>query len=189
MSLRARPAFTLVEMLVAMLVSSILVGATASVYSLFRRSMAADQQKADFSQNGRIILDRLTRELRQSPLVVTDLPTGPLDTSVPQPASIEFENGHASDLAYYSYYLSGATLQLDVVQYYFATSPTVRVLNTATDAAGNPPVRNVISTTAIAEDVRSLAVYGSDSQITLAVTTGDGGNQDYHLETVIERRN
>jgi len=189
MSTNSRAAFTLVELLVALIVSSILVAATASVYSLFRKSMAAAQTQADISQNGRIVVDRLSRELRQTPEVVTDLPTDPSDTSVPQPASIEFQNGHTSDLAYYRYYLSGTTLELETAQYAFASDPATRVPDTATDADGNAPVRSVISTVAIAEHVQSLAFYGNGATIRFDLTTGDGATQSYPLETVIDRRN
>ena len=188
MSTRPKPAFTLVELLVALVVASLLILATSQVYSLFRRTMAQEQSQADLSQNARVALDRLSRELRQTPQIVTALPSSPTDVSVPQPSAIEFQDGHTNDLAYYSYYLSGTTLNEDVVQYTFASSPTTRVLSTATDTSGNPPQRSVISTNIIAEGVSLMNLYESADTISLSLTTTDG-TQQYHVETSVGLRN
>jgi Tfp pilus assembly protein PilW len=170
------------------MVSSILVTMTVSIFSLVRKSMALDQAKADISQNARITVDRLSRELRQTPQIVTVLPQNPADTSVAQPGEIEFEDGHMNDLTYRRYYLNGTTLQLQVKEYYFAASPTVRVRWNEVNGSGNLPLSAVISTQDIAEFVSSMNFYGSEI-VQMVITTTDGGNQTFKLQASVQGRN
>ncbi len=185
---RRKAGFSLTELLVAVMVSSILVAATVSIYSLVKKSMSLDQGKADISQNARITVDRLSRELRQTPQVVTVLPQNPADTSVTQPGQIEFEDGHANDLSYRRYFLNGTTLQLQVKEYYFAAAPSVRVRWNELDGSGNTPLSAVVSTQDIAEYVSSLAFYGSEV-IQMVITTTDGGIQSFKLQSSVQGRN
>lgn len=185
---RLQPGFSLTELLVAVMVSSILVAATVSIYSLVKKSMSLDQGKADISQNARITLDRLSRELRQTPQVVTALPQNPADTSVAQPGEIEFEDGHTNDLSYRRYFLNGTTLQLQVKEYYFAAAPSVRVRWNELDGSGHTPLSAVVSTQDIAEYVSSLAFYGSEV-IQMVITTTDGGIQTFKLQSSVQGRN
>ena len=200
MSRSSRSAFTITELLIAVAVASILVVMTVSLYSLIKRSIVQDQTKADLSQNARVVLDRLSRELRQSPQIVTQLPTNqagsalvpqavPIDANTPQPNEIEFRDGHANDLTYKRYFLSGTTAEMQVKEYYFAGSPGVRVLSTATDGQGNPPVAGVISTQDVAENVKSMTFSASGTAIQAIIVTSDGGNQSFSLETSVVRRN
>ncbi|HSI20604.1 MAG TPA: prepilin-type N-terminal cleavage/methylation domain-containing protein [Verrucomicrobiae bacterium] len=184
----SKRAFTLVELLVAVVVSGILVGITASTYSLFRRSMALDQGRVSLSQNARIALDRISRELRQTPAVVTLLPANPSDLSTPQPGELEFEDGHANDLTYRRYYLSGGTLKVDVKQYYFAYDPTTRVRWNEQGTGGVSPISNVISTNDIADNVQSISYYGSN-EVQILVTMLDSEGQQFQLRTTVLGRN
>jgi len=184
-----RPAFTLVELLVAMVLASIMVSLTVSTYSLFRKAMAADQARADISQNGRIVLDRLSRELRQSADISTTLPTDQSDMSVTEPHEIEFLNGHSTDMTYRRYYLNSSTLELDSKEYYCQNEPTVRVLNSpASCSVSDPLTMHIISTTDVADHVQSISFYG-DRSVTVMLTTTDGLTQTYTLESTIYRRN
>lgn len=183
-----KKAFSLTELLVAVMISSILVTLTVSVFTLVRKSMVIDQAKADITQNARITVDRLSRELRQTPQVVTLLPLNAADTSVSQPGEIEFEDGHANDLTYRRFYLSGTTLQLQVKEYYFAASPSNRVRWNEVNGSGDLPLSAVISTQDIAEYVNSLVFYGSEV-IQMEVTTTDGLNQTFTLQTSVQGRN
>jgi prepilin-type N-terminal cleavage/methylation domain-containing protein len=181
-----RPGFTLIELLVAVLVSGILIGVTTSTYVLFRKSVAQDQGKTEISQNARIAMDRLTRDLRQTTAVVTVLPTAPSDLSVTQPHEIEFEDGHleSGDTNYLStrrYYLSGTTLKLDI-NLYKLSGATVRY-----NVAGAS--KTVLSTQDIAQEVTSLMFYNDAGTMEVDIATGDGGNQSYSLQTVIRKRN
>lgn len=187
-TLRNKPAFTLVELLVALVVSSFLVTATIGVFTLFRKSMSLDQSRSDISQNGRIALDRLTRELRQTPGIVTHMPDTPLDLSVAQPGEIEFEDGHANDLTYHRYYVQNGTLKYDQKEYYFSYDTSSRVKWNSTGTGGVTPVTHVISTSDVADGIQSLTVYGV-SAIQIELVSSGLGNQTFKLRTTVLGRN
>lgn len=188
-------AFTLVELLVAISISSILIVVSVSVYNLFRRSTIADQAKSDLSQNARVALDRLTRELRQTPDIVTQLPASPSDTTVVEPNEIEFEDGNVSVgdpdyLTYHRYYLAGTTLEMDIREYYFASDTSTRVHWNDRDASNNLPIAHVISTQAVAQDVSGFVLYGQ-KPVEVILTTSDPAlpGQTYQLRTYLTGRN
>jgi prepilin-type N-terminal cleavage/methylation domain-containing protein len=186
---KRKPGFSLVELLVAMVISGILVGLTTSVYSLFRRSLSRDQGTADISQNARIVFDRLSREIRQSPDMSTELPADPSDNTVTQPYAVEFENGHATDLTYRHYFVQNSVLELEQKEYYCLHEPSVRVRNVpASCSVSDPITANVLSTTDIADHVQSIAFYG-DRVIEAVIITADGNGQTYTLRSFIYRRN
>lgn len=184
---RKKPGFTLIEVLVAIIISSILIGITVSVYNLFRKSMLQDQSKADMVQNARISFDRLTRELRQTPDVVTTLPADPTDNSVTQPGEIEFEDGHTQDLTYRRYYVSNGTFKVDTKEYYFSGTPAIRVRWNATGGSGTLTA-HVISTQDIADSIQSISFYGTNQIQIILVTVGEN-NQTFPLRTVVFGRN
>jgi prepilin-type N-terminal cleavage/methylation domain-containing protein len=185
-----RRAFTLVELMVALLISSILISVTASIYVLIRKSIALDQNRSDIGQNARISMDRITRDLRQTREVVTVLPTSPTDLSVTQPGQILFEDGHPATtdsdyLTYRNYYLTpSGVLNLDIDYYYVSPDTTTRVHWTTPNAT-----LAVISTVAIAEHVGSLSFYNNAGAIKVVVTTTDGTSQNYTLKTTVVKRN
>ena len=185
---RQQPGFTLVELLVAMIISSILVSITISIYGLFRKSIVIDQSRSDIVQNGRVAIDRITRDIRQTTGIVTVLPDDTSDNSVAEPHEIEFEDGNAGDLTYRRYYMNGTILELDVKEYYFAADPTTRVHWNDLDSNGNPPVAHVISTQDIALDVSRFDVYGY-KPVQLFITTSDPTGQSFSLRSYITGRN
>lgn len=185
---KTRKAFTLIELLVALSISALMIGVTTSTFSLFRRSMSLDQGKADIAQNARVALDRLSRELRQTPDVVTQMPLDPADNSVAQPGEIEFEDGHANDLTYKRYYILNNVLKVQVKQYYFTYDTSTRVKWNAIGTGGVSPISNVISTNDIADYVQSVAFYGSN-EVVILITTQDANSQQTQLRTTIYGRN
>ena len=192
MSTDPKSGFTIVELLVAIIISSVLVGVTVQTYTLFRRAVVQDESRSGLNQNGRVALDRMTRELRLTPQLLTVFPTGPADP-LPQPNGIEFQDGYQATtdqeyLTYHRYYLNGSTLQLDIKRYVFSSQPTVRVDATSYDSYGNPPVAQIISTQSIALGVKSLVFYGY-KPLQVLLTTADNFNQSYPLRSQITERN
>lgn len=187
---RNRPAFTLVELMVALLISAILISVTASIYVLIRKSIASDQNNADISQNARIAVDKIARDLRQAREVVTVLPSSPTDITTAQPGQILFEDGHPATtdstyLTYRNYYVTAAgVLNLDVDYYYVSPDTTTRVHWTTPSAT-----LAVISTVAIAEHVGTLSFYNNAGAIMMVIKTTDSNSQNYTLQTTIVKRN
>lgn len=182
-----RSAFTFVELLVAVMVSSILVSLTVSTYMLFRKGIAVDQARSDMVQNSRVAMDRLVRDLRQTNAVVTDLPDNPSDTAITQPHEIEFQDGNAGDMSYHRYYLNGTTLEMDTKYYYFAGQQGVWVAWNARDINNNPP-SVVVTTQDIAQGVSTFDLYGY-KPIEVDMTTSDSTGQSYVVRTYVTGRN
>lgn len=179
--------FTLVELLVALVISSILIGASVSIYTVFRKAIAQDQNKAALTQNARVAFDRISRELRQTPGVVTVLPKDKDDTTVAQPGEIEFEDGHENNLTYNRYYLVGSSLKLDVIEYYFADDSGLRVPYNSKKTNGEVPIKHVISTQDVAEMVQGISFYAGPP-LQFEMTTTDG-KQSYTIRTNLYERN
>ncbi len=174
--------------MVALTVAIILVGMTTSIYNVFRKNITVQQNMAGLAQNARVVIDRLSRELRQSPVLVTNFPADSTDNSVTQPNQVEFEDGHAGDLSYRRYYISGTILKLETKEYYFPAAPTVRVQWSATNVAAGLQSR-VLSTVDVADQVASIVGYDGGGVLNLTVTTTDGVNQNYPLRVTIQLRN
>ena len=185
--------FTLVELLVAIIVSSILITSTISTYSLFRRSLTQDQARSDVAQSGRVAMERLTRDIRQTPTIVTDMPADPSDNSVAEPNELEFEDGNAEDLSYRRYYLSGTTLKLQTKDYHFLDGSGhqtgSRVPYDQVDGAGHLPTATVLSDQDISYNITSFAVYGY-RPLSIYLTISDPASlQTYKLRTSVTGRN
>lgn len=84
--------FTLTEMVVAITIFVLIITAVYSAYILSQQGYREGERAAEITQNGRIILERLTREMRQAREIVTELPEG----EVNPPGEIVFHDGHLS---------------------------------------------------------------------------------------------
>jgi len=82
--------FTLTEMMVVIAISLLIIAAVYSAYSLSRRGYLAGEEIAEVTQNGRVILERISRGIRQAKEIATELPT----ERVNPPDEIKFQDGH-----------------------------------------------------------------------------------------------
>lgn len=105
--------FTLTELLVTITIFIIVIVAVYSVYVLSQKAYREGEKIAEITQNGRVILERMIREVRQAKEMVTELPQVPDNPDKPPPSEIEFEDGHTpspyeelgSDYYYIRYYI------------------------------------------------------------------------------------
>ncbi len=103
--------FTLAEMVITITIFILIVVTVSSAYTLSRRAYLEGESVAEISQNGRVILERMTREIRQAREIITELSS----TSTDATSTIEFEDGHTpapspyqglgSDYFYIRYYI------------------------------------------------------------------------------------
>ena len=113
--------FTLVEVLVAMAIFAIAVVLIFSIYFTSQKFYQKTETKAEILQNARVILERISRELRQTQSIVTVLPQVPDNPSSPPTSEIEFQDGHdpspyaflGSDYYYIRYYFSTTTGEMN----------------------------------------------------------------------------
>lgn len=82
--------FTLVEVLIATFITASLIITIYSVYAFHQKVYRFGEDVGEVIQNGRVILERLTRELRQADEIVTSLK----DTQDQASTEIEFKEGH-----------------------------------------------------------------------------------------------
>lgn len=76
--------FTLVEMIVISSIFLILMVVVYSVFLFQQRAYSSGENSAEIIQNGRVILERITRELRQAKKIINTLPA----------SEIKFQDGH-----------------------------------------------------------------------------------------------
>ena len=84
--------FTLIESIVAITVFILISIVRYSAYLFNQRAYLEGEKMAELTQNGRIVIERITREVRQATDIVTVLPQ--IDQGAANPMEIEFQDGH-----------------------------------------------------------------------------------------------
>lgn len=183
-----RPAFTLLEILVAVTISSLIVIAIYGVYIVTSRSYRATIARAELTQNGRIALERMSRDIRQSNDIVTELPLTNNDLLNPSPNHIMFQDGHyTSGVRYIEYKLEGQDLKRKVIHYYFSSDPTHWVLWNAQDQFGNAPIESTDLNEIKADKILDLDFYG-DNLVNIDLSVSDTINT-FYFKTISLARN
>jgi prepilin-type N-terminal cleavage/methylation domain-containing protein len=144
---RWNPGFTLTEILVAVAVFSFITMTIYSVYQLSQKAFRETEKVAEITQNGRVVLERMIREIRQTKVIITELPSDD---------SITFEDGHISEPYHYiHYYREDADVKREVIGYYFSGDPEILV---SWDAV--PPEGQTLETKTI-EEPRTIGEYAT----------------------------
>jgi prepilin-type N-terminal cleavage/methylation domain-containing protein len=163
--IKDKSGFTLAEVIIAVAISSLIVLMISSSYFVAQRAYVKADSKAEISQNGRVILDRLARELRQTPDIVTPLPA---DNSNPEltPNEIMFQDGHnTSQITYIRYYASGTDIYRQIIAYYYDSDPNtyVRWHGSEPLPPGDPPppLMKILEDRLIGEYVSNLEFWGT----------------------------
>ena len=86
--------FTLVEVLVTISIFLIIVVIIYSVQVFSQKAYQRGEIATEILQNGRVTLERMSRELRQAKYIITLLPETSDDLESPPPAEILFQDGH-----------------------------------------------------------------------------------------------
>lgn len=84
------PSFTLVEVIVTLCIFTLILVSIYLGLTLSQRGYREGEKLAEITQNGRVILERMTREIRQAKEMVTQLPSDETDAT----STIEFQEGH-----------------------------------------------------------------------------------------------
>ena len=137
--------FSLVEVIIAITISSILFLIITSAYIISQNAYSKTDTRAEISQNGRVILDRMIRELRQTQDIVTTIPETNVDPEI-LPHEIMFQDGHdTSIIRYIRYYIDNSNINRQVIRYYFPSDPTNYVRWYDSDQLGNPPTMEIVA--------------------------------------------
>jgi len=151
--------FTLAEILVIAFLFLLVVRAVYSGYLLSYRSYRAGERSAEAVQNGRVILERISREVRQARKIIGEFP----DQEINATDSIAFEDGHISDSYHYIHYFKTDTeIIREVLAYYFSGDENTLVPHNAAPPAGQTRETIILeSQKTIGEYVKDLNFWGS----------------------------
>lgn len=171
--------FTLVEVLVVIVTSTLLLIALYSVYVVNSRSYRQSVNQQELAQNARISLERMSRDIRQAERIVTTLPSTATDPLNPPPSYIQFQDGHeTTKIQYIKYYLTDHNLKRQLIHYAFSSAPNTWVAWNAQDAFGNLPNESIDEDVIKADKISALKFYGGkvieiELQVTNEVNTFD----------------
>ena len=126
--------FTLIETVVAISLFTIIILVSNSMFIMSQKIYIKGSALSELSQNARISLDKISRELRQSNDLITDF------SSISTSSKIFFQDGHDdSEITYIKYFASSTDLIRKNLAYEFSTDPGIYVYHDSIDAWGNLP--------------------------------------------------
>ena len=188
-NLKNRKAFTLVEILTVVFLGTIIIMAAYTVYLASYKSYKKNTESAELTQNARIALERMSREIRQAQDIIDPLYMPPSADS-PTQNIIVFQDGHTifstpspdptCFVQYIEYTISNNNLTRTIIQYRDEDDMCVKY---------NPliiPVRR--SSEIKAEKLKTLKFWGTNSLITIYLEVTDG-KSTYQFETQTSPRN
>lgn len=188
-----RRAFTLIELLVGIALSASVLIATYGVYMVSTKGFRQSTASAELTQNARISMERLSREIRQNIEILTPLPS---DFTVGTPPSeIKFQDGHnywpgIGKIQYITYKLEGTDLHRIVSHYAFEAAPDDWVLYSTLGSDGVSIPDEIFepgSDQIKAQNITEIQFWGTKTiTINLAVSNDI---QTYHFETKALGRN
>jgi len=160
--------FTLIEIIVSLSLFALVIILVSSIFITAQRSYNKNAAQAELSQNVRVALDRLSRELRQAENIITALPPAEDDPLNPPAELIFFQDGHDdSRITYLKYYLNGTNLKRERKAYYFPDEPSVYVAYSAVGPGGELPQEEIIEDYVVGEYFNGLEFWGSNGLINI----------------------
>ena len=118
--MKFKKGFTFLESLIIIFISTLVFITVLEVYLAGQNLYFLGENRAEILQNGRIILERISRELRQAKEIVTPLPQVDNNPDFLPPSEIEFQDGHTpspyqslgADYYYIRYHFSSSTKEI-----------------------------------------------------------------------------
>lgn len=105
---------SLIEFLIAIFVMITVLTVAGSAYIISQKSWQKGVELNEITQNSRIAIDKISRELRQTDEIITNLPA----------EEIEFQDGHNKEtLQYLRYYLDNTVLHRQTIVYLLDNEP------------------------------------------------------------------
>ena len=183
-----RKGFTLLELLISLAGGVIIIFGVLNLFSMARVAISTSGGRSELVQNGRIALERLSRDIRQAETLVTNLPDTNSDPLHPPTSEIEFQDGHdTSALTYIRYYLANQILYRETCFYTFPNEPAVHIIFNNRNELDELPVKNITEQAIVAEHVTDLKFFG-DSLINIQITLSNN-SETITIPTTIFGRN
>jgi len=144
-------AFTLTELLISITILVLINGAVYLSYNLSQKAYREGEKLAEITQNGRVIIERMNREIRQAKEIVGDFPE---ERAFAQ-EEIIFEDGHTTTTYHYiRYFKADGEIKREVTGYYFSGDPEETLV--PWDAV--PPVGQTLQTKTL-EEARTIGEW------------------------------
>lgn len=177
--------FTLVEVLASITVFSLVLTIVMSLYTVTQRQYQMSSAQNELWQNVRVVLDRVTREVRQAETLATALPATPEEAV----STLMFQDGHdTEDIRYIRYRIDGASVWRDAVVYSFAAAPSEYVPWDARDEFDTAPTETVLDEQLVGEHFTALRIWGENNLIHIEATLEKNG-QTAQVVTAVYGRN
>ena len=174
--------FTLAELLVAISVTLLLLGTLYAVYEISQDSFKYGSTKIELTQNAKIGLERISRELRETNQITTVLPTTGDDPENPPVNEITFQDANFEQIRYINYYLSGNDLNRCIYHYYLGGAPDEWVTYDTPGA-----VESLDEELTTATNITNLEFYGQ-TVITINLSA-HSGSESIDLSSQVKPRN
>jgi len=182
--------FTLMETVVTTSLFIIVILMISSIYTLSQRTYRSGSDEDELWQNARVVLDRISREIRQANEFVTIIPLTSDDPFTPPPNNLQFQDGHDLNIIkYIRYFLdtNSAEIKRQVVIYYFDSDPAIYVRWNDLDSFGNPPLMAVQEDEIVGQYFSNLRFWGDELiHIDISLTKDD---KQIDLMTLVKGRN
>jgi len=133
-----------------------------AIYSLSLKSLNEGQNRAELTQNSRVIMERITRDIRESKSIATILPATKKEEGNPPKNEIELMDGHSEIMQYIKYFISGTDLKRQIKRYYFPSDTQTFVTFDAEDDFGNPPIEEIVSENLVGQYIKNVIFYGDN---------------------------
>jgi len=151
--------FTMMETLLSIGIGTTIIVVAGSMYFMGVKTYRRKSLSAELVQNGRVAIDRMSREIRQTSEIAVELPE---EETEDLPEEIIFRDGHdEEDINYIRYYLDNGNLNREERFYYLESDPEKNhvVCGTIGDG-GEVPIRITLKDQVVAENISSLGFFG-----------------------------
>jgi prepilin-type N-terminal cleavage/methylation domain-containing protein len=192
--LKNRKAFTLVEILTVVLLGSLIIMAAYTVYLASYKSYKKNTESSELTQNARIALERMSREIRQAQDIIDPLSMPPSADS-PTQNIIVFQDGHTifstpspdptCSIQYIEYTISNGNLTRTIIQY---KDPLQSNMCVKYDPLNPQLITYRLPLEIKAEKLKTLKFWGTNSLITIYIEDTDN-QSTYQFETQTSPRN
>ena len=181
--------FTLMEVIVSIALFVLIIMMVSSIYTLSNKTYRAGGNENELWQNARVILDRLTREIRQAKDLVSTFPEISDNPLNPPINEFEFQDGHdMSQFTYIKYYLNNNQIKRQSIAYYFDEDPNTYVLYSDRDAFNNSPNQIILEDQIVGEYFNNIKFWGSANSINMEINL-EKNNKIIELMTAVYGRN
>jgi len=186
---KEQAAFTILEITVVVSLFVLIIMLTSSLYLLSQRAYRKGSNRGELTQNIRVSLDRMSREIRQAVDIVTILPTSGDNPEDPPMNELFFQDGHEiEEVTYIYYYLSSTDLKRSHIAYYFPEEPGTYVTWDSTNQSGEPPEELIIKDRIVGEYFDTLEFWGIDGLVYINLGLSKSEN-NLSINTAVFMRN